>query len=1122
MADDIRQWLADLGLAEHGDVFVENTIDGAILPHLTDEDLKLLGIDKLGDRKKLLLAIAQLHANVAMSPKENVATDTRTAEATGAERRLLTVMFCDLVGSTELSRQMDPEDLRQVIRHYQDAVAGAVVRYSGHVAKLLGDGVLAYFGWPHAYEDQAERAVRAALDAVRAVSSLELGADRKLQSRIGIATGQVVVGDLVGEAVSDAETVIGETPNLAARLQGAARPNQIVLEGTTHRLIGNVFTTESLGQVNLKGFASPVPMWLVVGEAAAESRFEASRIDPPSNLVGREHELGLLLERWELAKGGEGSIASVSGEAGIGKSRLVQALQDVAARQQHFRLRYQCSPHHVNSAYFPIVQRLERAAKFAPDDAAGTKLDKLEALLSVSTTDLSEAMPIFAGLLSVPLEGRYDEPELTPQKRRERTIEALIQQVIALSRLRPVLFILEDAHWIDPSTESVIGETMAQIADAAVLMVITHRPEYAPPWTDQPHLSSLALSRLGRNQVSQIIDAVGGMELGQEIVDRIVDRAAGVPLYVEELTKSVLEADTLGTNSGAETAVPTSLQASLIGRLDRLGPAKEIAQIGSVIGRSFTHDLICRVSGASRDEIDGSLDRITASGLVVRRGSPSEATYIFKHALVQDAAYSTLLRERRREIHASIAHALEAASADAMTTTPESIARHWTDAGETERAISYWQEAGELAARRAANHEAASHLRMGLQLVEQLPDSEAHRALKLEMLVTLGPVLMATKGYGAPEVRDVYQEMKTLAASEDGSVDQYFAATFGLWLHYQGRADFGQARAAISELVRLAERDENHHYRLQARHAAWTTGLNTGEFRESKQYAEEASRLYDREAHGLHYLTYAGHDPGVCQIVHDAMASWFLGYPELARRQAAGSVAAAAELSHPPTEIVANFFALITLQFLRLTDQVDEATQSVVRLTSTHGPVTWQAAARVISGWSKVVRGEVVAGLNDCRGAITAYQKTGNVVRLPYYLGLLADVCRLAGEIDEGLAALDLALNTSTETGDQHWDAEIYRLKGDLLFLKNGDALAAEAEEQIRKAIDVSRRQQAKSLELRAATSLASILRRQNRSHEATSVLRPVYDWFSEGHELPDLISAKALLESLRKAGKPE
>lgn len=1116
MADDIRDWLTGLGLAEHGEAFVENAIDRTILPHLTDEDLKVLGIVRLGDRKKVLLAAARLGDEVGEPPEDHSPEAAQTIEATEAERRLLTVMFCDLVGSTELSRQIDPENLREVVRRYQDAVAGAVVRYGGHVAKLLGDGVLAYFGWPHAYEDQAERAVRAGLDAIRAVSSVELEPHKMLQSRIGIATGQVVVGDLVGETVSDAETVIGETPNLAARLQGAATPNQIVLEATTRRLVGNIFATESLGLVNLKGFNAPVPAWSVIGEAAAESRFEASRVQSVSELIGREHELGLLLERWELAKGGEGNIVAVSGEAGIGKSRLIHALQDTIANQQHFRLRYQCSPHHVNSAYFPIIQRLERAAGFSPDDASGAKLDKLEALLSMSGADVSEAVPIVAGLLSVPLEGRYDEPELTPQRRRERTIETLIQQVMALSRLRPVLFVLEDAHWIDPSTELVISETMARITDAPVLMVITHRPEYGPPWSDQPHLSSLALSRLGRTQVSQIIEVVGGTALTQEIVDRIVDRADGVPLYVEELTRSVLEASTSGTNAASQTAVPTSLQASLIARLDRLGPAKEFVQIGSVIGRSFTHDLISEVCNASAEDLTRSLDRIVASGLVLRQGSPPDATYTFKHALVQDAAYSTLLRQRKKEIHASIANAIEAEFPDAAITTPELIARHWTDAGEAEQAVTYWYEAGKLAARRAANHEAASHLRTGLQLMDQLPDKESHRAMRLEILVTLGPVLMATKGYGAPDVRDVYQDMKSLAASQDDAADQYFAATFGLWLHYQGRADFDKARAAISELVQLAEQDQNHDFRLQARHAAWTTGLNTGEFRESKQFAEEAAALYDREAHRLHYLTYAGHDPGVCQLVHDAMASWFLGYPELAKRQAANGVAAATELSHPPTEIVANFFALITLQFLGLADQVKEAAHALNRLTATHGPITWQAAGQVISGWSDAVQGDVGAGLDKCRTAVAAYQKTGNVVRLPYYLGLLADVCRISGELDEGLAALDQALTTSTQTGDRHWDAELHRLKGELLMLKDRDRHLTEAEGQIRKAIEVSCKQEAKALELRSVTSLASVLQSQNRPSEARSALRPVYEWFSEGHEFPDLISAKALLDKLQ------
>jgi predicted ATPase/class 3 adenylate cyclase len=1115
MPEDVRDWLASNGFAEHGDAFVENAIDGTLLPHLTDEDLRVLGIDRLGDRKRLLLAIGQLRDKAGEGAGEDAELGTRGTEGLEAEKRLLTVMFCDLVGSTELSRQMDPEDLREIIRQYQDAVSGSVVRYGGHVAKLLGDGVLAYFGWPHAYEDQAERAVRAGLAAARAVSNIELEPDRKLQSRIGIATGRVVVGDLIGEAVSDAEAVIGETPNLAARLQGAAAPNQIVVDGATHRLVGKVFLTSSIGPLNLKGFNTPVQVWNVTGEASVESRFEASRSDSPSDFVGREHELGLLLERWDLAKAGEGQIVLVSGEAGIGKSRLVQALRDAVEDQQHFRLRYQCSPHHVNSAFYPIIQRLTRAAGLSPSDTANIKLDKLESLLRMSRTGSGAAIPLFAALLTVPLDGRYDEPELTPQQLREETIEALIQQVVALSQLRPVLYVVEDVHWIDPTTETLIGKTMAQTANAAVLMVITQRPEYMAPWKDQTHLSSLALTRLGSEQVSQMVQAVGGKRLPKDVVDRIIARADGVPLYVEELTKAVLEAETGGANSMAASDVPMTLQASLVGRLDRLGNAKELAQIGSIIGRSFSYNLIRTAMANSAGALDSLLDRIVASGLVIRQGTPPEATYTFKHALVQDAAASTLLRERKREIHASIANALEVISPDAAKATPELLARHWTDAGELERAIRYWNESGKLAARRAANHEATNHLRTGLQLLEQLPDKKAHHALKLEMLVTLGPVLMATKGYGAPEVRDVYHDMKALAATDDGFIEQYFAATFGLWLHYHGRADFNQARAAISELFELSEQYQNQHYRLQARHAAWTTGLNTGEFQESRQYAEEAAAQLERETHHLHYLTYAGHDPGVCQLAHNAMASWFLGYPVLAQQKAAGALEAAVELSHPPSEITARFFGLITLQFLKLTDEVSESARSVIRLTSTHGPVTWHAAARAISGWSTAARGDVAAGLNECRDAVAAYLKTGNIVRQPYYLGLLADVCRLAGQVDEGLAALDKALDTSAETGDQHWDAELYRLKGELLFLKGANDFPTAAEEQIRRAIHVSRSQNAKSLELRAITSLAGILRSRSRAIEARSELYPVYEWFSEGHDFPDLIAARAMLNEL-------
>ena len=604
MPDDIAQWLEGLGLGQHAQAFVENGTGFDVLSDLSESDLKDLGLS-LGDRRRLQRAIHSLSPGQteASAANEKTPSDRHGPESTileKAERSQLTMMFCDLVGSTEMSRRLDPEELREVMWCYQDAVAGVVAQYEGHVAKFLGDGVLAYFGWPRDYENQAERAIRAGLDAAAAVKAIELEGGEALNARVGIATGQVVIGDMIGGAASELDAVVGETPNLAARLQAVAVAGQVIIGPITRHRVGNVFELEDLGAQALKGFSDAVRAWRVIGEGTAESCFEATHAGMLAQFVGREHELGLLRERWELATGREGQIVLLSGEAGIGKSRILQALRDEIGDEPLFRLRYQCSPHHTNSAFYPIVQRLERAAGFATEDTADAKLGKLEALLRPTAEDLKAIAPLIAALLSLPAEARYGPLKLTPQQRRDRTIDALIGQVLTLSRQRPVLFVIEDAHWIDPSTEDLIGETMPRIANAAVLMLITYRPEYRPPWADHPHVTSIALNRLSRKQGAEIVQAAGGNELPEKIIERVIARAVGIPLYIEELTKSVIEAGRLAGGLIAEDQIPATLQTLLIARLDRLGAAKHTAQVGSVFGRNFSYGLLIAVADRPR------------------------------------------------------------------------------------------------------------------------------------------------------------------------------------------------------------------------------------------------------------------------------------------------------------------------------------------------------------------------------------------------------------------------------------------------------------------------------------------------------------------------------------------
>ena len=652
----IADWLETLGMSEYAERFAESDIDTSVLRDLTDNDLKELGVS-LGHRRKILRAIAEL-AGVAPTSPQPVLTEPKSQDT--AERRQVTVMFSDLVGSTALSARMDPEDLREIISAYQKCVAERVRRFGGFVAKYMGDGVLIYFGYPQAHEYDAERAVRAGLELVGAVTSLKT--DPPLRTRVGIATGLVVVGDLIGSGASQEQAIVGETPNLAARLQGIAEPNSVVIAESTRKLLGNLFELEDLGRKDLKGISGPVRAWAALRPASVESRFEALHASGLTELVGRAEELEILLRRWSKAKTGEGQVVLLSGEAGIGKSRLTAALLERLTSEPHTRLRYFCSPQHTDSALYPIISQMERAAGFAPDDNAQAKLDKLDDVLTQGFTPRQDAA-LFAEMLSLLNDGRYPTLELAPQQRRQKTLEALSTQLEALSRTYPVLMNFEDVHWMDPTSLEALGRAVDRIRTLSVLLIVTHRPEFEPPWLGRSYVTALTINRLGEREIAAMIDGVVGNKLLPASVRQdIIERTDGIPLFVEEMTKAVLEA---GGEDEAQwiasaipspsLAVPASLHASLLARLDRLGTAKEIAQIGAVIGREFSHALLAAVARRPDAELGSALDRLIQSGLLFRQGVPPHATYLFKHALVQDAAYDTLLREPRRALHARIA-----------------------------------------------------------------------------------------------------------------------------------------------------------------------------------------------------------------------------------------------------------------------------------------------------------------------------------------------------------------------------------------------------------------------------------------------------------------------------------
>ncbi|MHA1571353.1 MAG: AAA family ATPase, partial [Alphaproteobacteria bacterium] len=979
--------------------------------------------------------------------------EPQTAEA---ERRQLTVMFCDLVGSTALSQNLDPEDLRDVMRNYQDAVVGAVSRFGGHVAKYLGDGVLAYFGWPQAHEDQANHAVRAGLDAVSAVARLTLDNGQPLAARIGIATGRVVVGDLVGKTGRDTEAVTGQTPNLAARLQGLAEPDQVVIGANTRRLIGTAFELEDFGKHDLKGFAEPVSVWRVVGEDTGESRFEAMRGSTLAPLIGREHELGLLLERWDLAKGGEGQVVELSGEAGIGKSRIVRTLLETLAEKPHFRLRYQCSPHHTNSAYYPIISRIERAARFTSVDDTDARLDKLEELLRMSGQDTGAAAPWFAALLSLPGEKRYGKLDLTPQQRRERTTKALTEQVLGLARLRPALFVLEDVHWIDPTTWEFLEQLAPGIADARVLILITHRPREARPLASLSHLTSVTLNRLSRAQGKKIIQAAGGAAFPDEVLDQIVTRADGVPLYVEELTRSVAEAG----GEARAVDIPETLQASLTARLDRLGEAKEIVQIGAVIGRDFGHDLLVAVADRTEEELADALDRMVRSDLVFRRGVPPDATYTFKHALVQNAAYQLLLKPMRQDLHRQVAEMLESRFFEATQTQPEVLAHHYVEAGLAGKSVPYWYKAGQQAVERSANLEAIVHLTRGRALLTEQPASAERDVQELNFCLALGPALMSTKGLASAEAEEVYSVARQLCQSVDQAALS-FQAAWGLWLVYQQRGQIDLAQSATDEVLMLAERQrENVDYLLQAHHAAWTTQLFIGNISESQNHAVEGDALYDIEKHRNHAFTYGGHDPGVCAKTTASEALCLLGYAEQAVQNAVDGVSLAQRLSHPFSLAMAHYFMGQVHQYRLEADIVRSHAQATITMCELHGFESFRAQAAVLLGWAIAADGESDAGIAQIREGLAAWQSTGTGMRRPYFLALLADALLGAEQTEEGLSVVAEAEALIERSGETRWHAETVRLKGALM--DRAGAAAEDIEVTYQRALEIARGQEAR------------------------------------------------------------
>jgi predicted ATPase/class 3 adenylate cyclase len=1040
-----------------------------------------------------------------------------------AERRQLTVMFCDLVGSTPLSEQLDPEDLRDVVRAYQQTCAEVVQRFDGHIAQLLGDALLVYFGWPQAHEDDAQRAVRTGLGMLDAMGALNahLEADKgiRLSIRVGIHTGLVVVGKMGGGGHQE-QLALGETPNVASRLQGLAEPDTVAISEATFRLVEGYFTCQGLGEQRLKGVGQAMPVYRVLGESGAQSRLDIATTRGLTPLVGRESEVTLLLERWEQVQDGQGQVVLLSGEAGIGKSRLVQVLKDHVAEEPHTRLECRSSPYYQNTALYPITALLQRTFQWQPDESPEAKLRKLEQTLGQFRLPLEETVPLFATLLSLPLsESRYVPLPWTPQRQRQKTLESIVAMVLEQAERRPVLFILEDLHWTDPSTLELLDLLIEQTPTVALLVIFTCRPEFEPPWGLRTHLTSIALNRFTRSQIDTMIAHVtNGKILPAEVTQHLAEKTDGVPLYVEEMTRAILEAGVLQESDGhyvltgpvTSLAIPTTLQDSLMARLDRLETAKGVAQWGATLGRQFSYSLLQAVSQLDAMTLQHELERLVEAELLYQRGVSPQATYIFKHALIQDAAYQSLLRRTRQDYHQRIAQVMVEQFPEMVETQPELLAYHYTEAGRDEAAVSCWQRAGQYALQRSAYVEAIAHLTQGLALLMRLPETPARLQQELDLQVALGPPLVATKGYAAPDVERAYARAQELC-QQLGDIPQLFPVLRGLMMYYLNRGDLQTTNQLGEQLLRLAQVDSA--LLLLAHHQLGMVLLMRGEPASAHAHHMQALAIYTPQEHRVLALRY-GIDLGVASHSFLAWELWQLGYPDQALQHSQTARALAQEVSHPYSLAQALLSSAMVHQHRRETLAAHEQAAAATTLATEQGFAQWVAYGTVLHGGALAMQGQGEQGIAKMRQGLATVLTTEKKVFQPYFLGLLAEAYGAGGCPDEGLHALAEAVAIMDDTEVRFYGAELYRLKG-VLLLRQVIPDASQAEACFHQALNVARQQQAKSWELRAATSLARLWQSQDKRQDAYDLLAPVYEWFTEGFDTADLKDAKVVLDEL-------
>lgn len=1105
------EFLAAHGLEQYASLFAENEVDMATLQILTDADLKELGLP-FGPRKRLLSALLDLRTPRTPEPLP-AETPAGSPAVTDGERRQLTVMFCDMVGFTELASRVDPEVLQQVIRQYEDICAACITRYEGYVFQRLGDGIVAFFGFPLAHEGEAERALRAGLEILEVLARTTIPDVGRLQVRIGVATGVVVVS-------ARERSAVGETMNLAARLQAIAEPGNIVVSEKVHRLAGGNFRYDDLGERTLKGIAKTSRAWRVTGISDVASRFDAATQNGVAPLVGREHELGVLLSRWDDAQRGHGRMVMLNGEAGIGKSRMLSALCERLDAMGAELLRFQCSPFHVNSALYPSVDSLTRALRFTRDDSVDSKLDKLESLVVGHFGLPSEDVRFIADVLSIPTLQRYGPIALSARRHKEESMRALLDITAASARRRPSLMLFEDAHWADPTSLELLDRLVGRLADLPLLVVLTHRPEFHTRWLQSSHVTSIDLPRLKGEESRAIISRLAdGKALPARLVDEIIEKADGVPLFVEEVTKSVLESGELTeeadryvyTGSAASMAVPATLRDSLMARLDRVTAVKEIAQIGATIGRDFSYELLAAVSPMARSALDEGLDRLIESGLAFRRGRIPEATFTFKHALVQDAAYDSLLKSRRQVLHANIAQVLHERHPDTADTAPELLARHYTAAGLEEQAVHFWRRASESALKRVTFPEAIAHVRAGLACAERLPQGPSRDLAELTLRTLLGPALLAHRGWAFAEVSTVLEPAWELAKSL-AHTDSYLPVLHGLWVHHMSACRLTTSIQWAERMLDFAVSTNDEGLEIAGRRAAMTSYFWKGDLLRARQHGDVVVAKYDPERHGqIAQRTHS--DPLTGDGIYRAHYLWMLGYPDQARAVSDATIDHARKRSHPFDVAFALTLGAQSYEYcgqpLPLLQYADEAE----RVGREFGvPLMSEIMAEISKGEGWLLQGRVSDSIEQLRESIRRLNGTGHRVWVAYLDARLGEAMARNGDMAGGLAMVDAGLARDECREDRVHLAEMLRLRGWMLMELGRHS---DAEQTLQTAVDVARAQHAKSWELRASTTLARLLAQKGDVDAARALLAPVRAWFTEGFDTRDLQDATRLLEQL-------